>query len=83
MVSAAIRGELDQVSYDRIPYFNLEVPQTCPQVPSELLTPRETWKDKKAYDAAADQLAGRFRENFRQFEQYVDLKIKMVMSMPY
>jgi phosphoenolpyruvate carboxykinase (ATP) len=83
MVSAAIRGELDQVSYDRIPYFNLEVPQTCPEVPAELLTPRETWKDKKAYDAAADQLAGRFRENFRQFEQYVDLKIKMVMSMPY
>lgn len=83
MVSAAINGDLDHVPYQRVPFFNLEVPQSCPDVPAEILTPRNTWSDPKAYDAAADRLAQQFRDNFRQFEPFVDTKIAMVMSMPY
>jgi len=83
MVSAAINGDLDHVLYQRVPFFNLEVPQSCPDVPAEILTPRNTWSDPKAYDAAADRLAQQFRDNFRQFEPFVDTKIAMVMSMPY
>ena len=41
----------------------------CPEVPEALLTPRASWKDPKAYDAKAHELAGKFRENFVQFAE--------------
>lgn len=83
MVAAALEGKLEAVPYQRIPYFNLEVPQHCPEVPQEMLNPRSTWHDAKAYDQTAEHLAELFRENFRQFERFVDVKINMVMSPAY
>lgn len=83
MVAAAMEGKLADVPYQRIPVFNLEVPQHCPEVPDELLVPRNTWQDVKAYDEAADRLAVLFRENFRQFEPYVDAKINLVLPLAY
>lgn len=82
-VAAAMQGALADVPYQRIPVFNLEVPQHCPEVPDEVLVPRNTWQDVKAYDEAADRLAVLFRENFRQFEPYVDARINMVLSLAY
>ena len=65
MIRAALSGQLDQVSYQRHPIFNIEVPTSCPGVPSEVLDPRGTWADKAAYDAQAAKLAKMFVENFR------------------
>jgi phosphoenolpyruvate carboxykinase (ATP) len=39
----------------------------CPNVPSEILVPRNAWADKAAYDTKAADLAHRFTENFRQY----------------
>ena len=50
-------------------YFGLRAPNSCPDVPSEVLNPRETWADKDAYDAAALDLAQRFVANFSQFDE--------------
>jgi phosphoenolpyruvate carboxykinase (ATP) len=41
-------------------------------VPTEILTPRETWADKAAFDATARDLVGRFQANFEQYADYVD-----------
>jgi len=68
MINAALAGELDSVAYNHDPIFNLDVPSTCPGVPSEVLTPRNTWTDKSAYDVQAKKLAGMFAENFKNFE---------------
>ena len=46
------------------------------EVPGEVLNPKNTWKDKKAYDSAARDVAQRFEKNFRQFEGHVDNKVK-------
>ena len=49
------------------PIFGVEVPSTCPDVPSEFLQPRSTWQDKAAYDLQARKLARMFAENFEGF----------------
>ena len=66
MVTAALNGELDEVEYKHDDIFNLEIPQYCPNVPSELLNPIDTWANKEAYEAAAKKLAKMFRENFEK-----------------
>ncbi|HEU4572292.1 MAG TPA: phosphoenolpyruvate carboxykinase (ATP) [Candidatus Limnocylindrales bacterium] len=67
MVRAALSGALDAVPTRIDPNFGLEVPTSCPDVPSEFLDPRSTWADKDAYDAQAARLAAMFVENFEQF----------------
>jgi phosphoenolpyruvate carboxykinase (ATP) len=68
MIRAALAGELDTVEYRTDPVFNLEVPQSVPGVPSEVLTPRDTWRDTAAYDEQARKLARMFIDNFKTFE---------------
>lgn len=68
MVTAALEGALEKVEYVTHPIFNVLVPKSCPGVPSELLDPRESWQDKKAYDEAAHKLAEMFIENFKKFQ---------------
>lgn len=67
MVRAAISGALDTVEMETDPVFGLHSPKVCPDVPSELLIPRNTWQDKEAYDRQARDLAERFKKNFQQF----------------
>jgi phosphoenolpyruvate carboxykinase (ATP) len=72
MITAALSGALDNVSYQRHPVFNLDMPTSCPGVAAEVLDPRTTWQDKAAYDAQAAKLAGMFVENFKTFTADVD-----------
>ncbi len=69
MVSAAISGEIDKAELVTDPIFGLQIPTACPDVPSEVLMPRNTWSDKDAYDRQAANLAQRFKKNFTQFGQ--------------
>ncbi|HXR97903.1 MAG TPA: phosphoenolpyruvate carboxykinase (ATP) [Terriglobales bacterium] len=67
MVRAALSGALDKAKYNTDPIFGLEVPAEVPGVPTEVLNPRNTWKDAAAYEKAARHLAGLFRSNFERF----------------
>ncbi len=67
MINAALVGNLDTVAFTTDPVFNLSVPSACPDVPAEVLNPRNTWADRQAYDAQARKLAAMFRENFSAF----------------
>ena len=64
MVTAALNGSFDNVEYKHDDVFNLDIPQSCPDVPSEIMNPRDTWEDKAAYDAQAKKLAKMFQDNF-------------------
>ncbi|MGC9293090.1 MAG: phosphoenolpyruvate carboxykinase (ATP) [Acidobacteriaceae bacterium] len=68
MVHGVLDGRLAKVEFDTEPAFGLSIPKTCPNVPSELLHPRNAWKDKAAYDKQAAMLAARFEENFAKFD---------------
>ncbi len=76
MIRAALAGELDEVETTEDPVFGLQVPTSVPDVPEEVLLPRETWKNKEAYDAQAHKLAEMFRENFKQFEENVSPEVR-------
>lgn len=67
IVRAAISGALDNVEFVTDPVFGLRIPTSCPDVPGEILIPRNTWADKEAYDQQAANLAERFKTNFQQF----------------
>jgi len=77
MITAAINGELDKVEYVPHQVFGILKPQTCPNVPSEILNPRETWADKSAYDKKASELAALFVKNF---EKYADQANEEILS---
>ncbi|SFC07725.1 phosphoenolpyruvate carboxykinase (ATP) [Flexibacter flexilis DSM 6793] len=70
LITAALSGELDKVSFTKHPVFGVEMPDSCPNVPTELLHPRNTWSDKAAYDEKAQQLAKAFADNFEKFSDF-------------
>ena len=75
LLNAALDGSLSNAPTVVDPNFGFEVPMECPGVPTEILSPRNTWADKEAYDAKAQHLVNLFIENFAKFEDYVDDKI--------
>jgi len=67
MIAQALAGALDNVEYREDPIFGLMVPVAVDGVPTEVLNPRETWRDKEAYDERAYDLAQRFNDNFQKY----------------
>ena len=67
MVTAALTGALDNVKFELDPIFNVYVPTECPNVPAEILNPKNTWADKAEYDKTAKMLVARFTENFKKY----------------
>ncbi|HNQ12318.1 MAG TPA: phosphoenolpyruvate carboxykinase (ATP) [Bacteroidia bacterium] len=70
LITAALNGELDKVDYKTLPIFGLKMPTSCPGTPNEILNPAETWSDKSAYDAKANELAQKFVKNFNQYAEF-------------
>ncbi len=77
LLNAALHGALDSVEFSPDPYFGLEIPASCPGVPADVLSPRNTWTDKAAYDTAAADLVARFHKNFEQFQDQVEESIRL------
>ena len=75
MITAALNGELEGLEYQAHPVFGMEVPTTCPNVPSEILDARSTWADKAAYDTVAADLASQFIHNFEKYAAGVSAEI--------
>jgi phosphoenolpyruvate carboxykinase (ATP) len=75
MVRAALKHQLDGVSFHTDPFFGLSIPSACPEVPSEVLDPRRTWGDPAAYDRQAQKLVASFVDNFAQFARDVSPEV--------
>lgn len=75
MITAALRGELNKVSYQEDPIFGLQMPVTCPDVPEQILNPIETWEDKEAYVKKANELSKRFNDNFAKYADQASAEI--------
>jgi phosphoenolpyruvate carboxykinase (ATP) len=75
LITAAINGNLDKVKYETLPVFGLKYPVSCPDVPAEILNPRNTWADKNDYDTKAQKLASSFVRNFEQYAEFANEEI--------
>lgn len=69
MITAALKGELENVEYKKHEIFGLQMPTECPNVPKEMLDPKSTWNDKAKYDKKAIELAEKFNANFKKYEE--------------
>jgi phosphoenolpyruvate carboxykinase (ATP) len=76
MITAVLEGKLNDVDYEAHPVFGVHMPKSCPDVPAEILNPRNTWKDKNAYDTKAGTLAEKFARNFEKFAENASDDIK-------
>lgn len=76
LISSALEGKLNTVDYKNDPVFNLAIPSECPGVPAEILTPRNSWKDKSAFDKKASELASFFNKNFEKYSDFANDAIK-------
>jgi phosphoenolpyruvate carboxykinase (ATP) len=73
----AIHDEsLAKAKTQRDPVFGFDTVAECPNVPAEILVPRNAWADKAAYDATAKKLAGLFQDNFKTYAPGVTAEIK-------
>ena len=75
MITAALNGALAGVEFEQHPVFGLQMPTTCPNVPSEILNPRNTWSSAADYDQKANELAQKFIKNFEQYAEGVSPEI--------
>ena len=64
MVEAAINGDLNHVTYIYDNIFHVSVPTSCPNVPEEILIPKNSWSDQEDYLATAQILAEKFSKQF-------------------
>jgi phosphoenolpyruvate carboxykinase (ATP) len=76
IIDAIHSGALANVPTVEDPVFGFSVPTSCPEVPSEMLMPRNTWADKAAYDEKAKKVAALFRENFKKYESLASAEVR-------
>ncbi|BAU56208.1 phosphoenolpyruvate carboxykinase (ATP) [Mucilaginibacter gotjawali] len=75
MITAALNGELCNAQYTEHPIFNLRMPISCPNVPDQLLDPKNTWSNTENYDEKAHYLAIAFNKNFEQYASLSNLAV--------
>ena len=75
LLTAALDGSLRNVEFRTDKYFGFSVPTALPGVPSEILDPVNTWKDKAEFDKTARNLVAMFQKNFAEFESHVDADV--------
>ena len=73
MIAAAMDGTLEAANKDKYhthSVFGVSQPRVCPNVPTDVLSPRSTWNNDTGYYKTAQKLSDTFKENFKQFESY-------------
>lgn len=75
IINAVLNGDLAKAEFSQTEIFNLSIPTACPEVPSEILNPRDLWKNKDAYDEKRMELSQMFNDNFAKFSDKVSADI--------
>ena len=82
MISAILNNEIKDDEFETHKVFGLRMPKSCPNVPSEILNPKNTWHDQIKYDKKANELAKAFVKNFDQFIEFANSEITDAAPVP-
>jgi len=67
IINAILDGSIEKAERQTIPYFNLEIPCSLPQVDTTILDPRDTYDNPSIWNKKAIELAMLFIDNFKQY----------------
>jgi len=76
IIDAVHDGSLEDVEFVTDPRFGFGVPSSCPNVPTEILTPKNTWANGNAYEETAKKLAALFHKSFEKYSEVAGAKIR-------
>jgi len=68
IIDAILSGAIDKAPTKVIPYFNFTVPTKLEGVDTNILDPRDTYKNAAEWEEKAKDLAARFIKNFHKYE---------------
>ncbi|MDB4801887.1 phosphoenolpyruvate carboxykinase (ATP), partial [Akkermansiaceae bacterium] len=68
IVESIYNGKLAQAPVVTDPIFGFRTVTEVPEVPSDILVPRNSWADQTTFDTSARKLADLFLENFKAYE---------------
>ncbi|QKF64376.1 phosphoenolpyruvate carboxykinase (ATP) [Campylobacter corcagiensis] len=67
-INAILDGSIKECEFENFDTFNLAIPKTLKGVETNLLNPINAWSDKERYKNLKANLAKRFVENFKRYE---------------
>ncbi|EPL1175475.1 TPA: phosphoenolpyruvate carboxykinase (ATP) [Morganella morganii subsp. morganii] len=67
IIDAILSGDIDKAAKHTLPVFNLAIPHELPGVDSHILDPRNTYDNVAQWQEKAEDLAGRFINNFDKY----------------
>ncbi|HYM98162.1 MAG TPA: phosphoenolpyruvate carboxykinase [Aestuariivirgaceae bacterium] len=76
LLAQALEGKFEQAAMRIDPWFGFEVPAAAEGIDPQMLSPRDNWADKQAYDDQARRLVQLFMQNFAPLEAHVDAQVK-------
>ena len=68
IIDAILNGKINETTTKKIPYFDLEIPTVLYGVDTNILDPRDTYKNPSEWDEKAKNLASLFIKNFKKYE---------------
>ncbi|MFH2038843.1 MAG: phosphoenolpyruvate carboxykinase (ATP) [Chloroflexota bacterium] len=75
LLNAVLDGKLENAEFYSDLIFNFQIPMACEGIPEKILYPSKAWDDEEEYWNKYRQLATRFIDNFKKFEQTVSKKV--------
>jgi phosphoenolpyruvate carboxykinase (ATP) len=75
LITAALEGDLNNVGYRKHSVFGVMLPNSCPNIPREILSPKSMWGSSEKYYKQCNTLSSKFIENFKQFENSANEEI--------
>ena len=68
IIDAILSGDVLKAETKILPIFNLKIPTSLINVDSNILDPRDTYKDKTEWENKAKILANKFVDNFKKYQ---------------
>jgi phosphoenolpyruvate carboxykinase (ATP) len=82
IITSILDGTINNAEFEILPFFNLQIPKNIVGIDSQILNPRNAWKDKFEYDKQAKSLAEKFIKNFENFTDNEEGK-KLIEAGPH